>query len=180
MYTLTAEERTALESVAAAVGVAPESLYRLIQFESGWDPQAKNPNSSARGLIQFIDGTAQWLGYDSSEDLVSRYPDRVSQLNGPVAEYLSKYAPYSGEQSLFMAVFYPAARTWEPDEKFPSWVVDVNPGIETPADYMAAVYAAQPMTQQQIASAIGLPGALRAGALLLIIGAVVALYYYNA
>jgi hypothetical protein len=30
--------------------------------ESGGDAQAKNPQSTASGLFQFLDGTANWVG----------------------------------------------------------------------------------------------------------------------
>jgi hypothetical protein len=45
------------------------SLYTLINNESGWNPQAANPTSSARGLGQFLDTTGQeyGLGPDASK-----------------------------------------------------------------------------------------------------------------
>lgn len=39
-------------------------LRRLAEVESGMNPLAKNPNSSAGGLFQFIDSTAQQYGLD--------------------------------------------------------------------------------------------------------------------
>jgi hypothetical protein len=32
-------------------------LYKVIDCESSWNPNAKNPNSTATGLAQFLDGT---------------------------------------------------------------------------------------------------------------------------
>jgi hypothetical protein len=154
-YILNQEERAALQDVADDLGIQPESLYRLINFESKWDPLAANPRSSAKGLIQFIDSTAQWLGYKDSAELVDRAPTVVAQLTGPVREYLRRHGPYDTEYSLFMAVFYPAAVTWPPDQEFPAAVQEVNPGIKTPADYVAMVYNAEPLTQNEIRSAIG-------------------------
>lgn len=37
------------------------TLYNLIQCESSWDIDADNPNSTASGLAQFLDGT--WNNY---------------------------------------------------------------------------------------------------------------------
>jgi hypothetical protein len=180
MRKLTDSERAALIETAETVGANPDSLYRLIQFESAWNPQAKNPTSSARGLIQFIDSTAADLGFTDSLELVTQFPTIEDQLLGPITTYLVQYGPFDNDQALFMAVFYPAARTWEPDDPFPDWVASANPGIETPADYMQAVYAAHPMTPEQIAAAIGLPGAALGGAtIILIVGAALALVYYN-
>lgn len=129
-----------LTDVANDIGTNPKWLSQLIQFESGWNPQAHNPNSSARGLIQFTDKTAQSLGYDSSADLVQRNPDTNTQLAFPVREYLRRYAPLDTDQALFMAVFYPSAKEWPLDKEFPQFVQDVNPGIVTVRDYMNMVY----------------------------------------
>lgn len=131
--------REALNQVAAELGVAPDLLSALIDFESGWSATARNPKSSARGLLQFIDSTARSLGYKDSADLVEKNPTIEAQLRGPVKQYLKKYAPFPTEQSLFMAVFYPAARNWEPNRPFPPKVQKANPGIKTPADYLAFV-----------------------------------------
>lgn len=131
-------ERATMELIAARLGVLPADLHQLIDFESKWNPNAKNPRSSARGLLQWTDSTSKDLGYKSSLDLVQKNPSVLDQL--PIVErYLSKYKPYTGKQSLFMAVFYPAARNWEPTRLFPANVQKVNPGIKTPGDYIAFV-----------------------------------------
>lgn len=132
-------EKTALQTVAARLAVSPTWLYNLIQFESRWSPTAKNPRTSARGLIQFVDSTAKDLGYADSADLVDENPTREAQLLGPVYNYLKQYAPFSTEQSLYMAVFYPRARNWPPNQPFPAKVQAVNPGIKTPMDYVSWV-----------------------------------------
>lgn len=174
MVTLTNAERKSLATTAATVGTTPEALYRLILAESNWDPQAKNPTSSARGLIQFIDSTAQDLGFESSADLVEMFPDRISQLEGPITTYLVQYGPFANEQELFMAVFYPAARTWPPDREFPQWVQDANAGISTPAEYVQFVRDKQDVSDFQIAAMVR-PWA----GVLLIAGAAVALWYFT-
>lgn len=79
-----------------------------------------------------------------ADTLVTKYPTRISQLKGPVHDYLKKWAPYSGtEQNLYMAVFYPDARYWSPFKQFSSDVQHDNPGIKTPADYIKKVNAAK-------------------------------------
>lgn len=60
---LTKAEWTALKDTAANLGMSWEPLYKLINFESGWDPKARNPRSGARGLIQFMPRTAASMGY---------------------------------------------------------------------------------------------------------------------
>ena len=66
--------------LAARLGVATSWLVDLIQFESGWDPKARNPISGARGLIQFLHSTAKGLGYEDADDLVRRNPTATQQL----------------------------------------------------------------------------------------------------
>jgi len=179
MYKLSTTEAGILASVAAEVGTTPASLYRLIAYESAWNPLAENPRSSAKGLIQFIDSTAEWIGFpNGSGQLVQEFPTIAGQLDGPVREYLKRYGPYSDEYQLFMAVFYPAARTWPADQEFPANVQAVNPGIRTPADYVAAVYKSGDYTDQTVASAIG-KAALSAGVILALVAGGFLLYYYN-
>lgn len=139
MIALSSDERQALEDVAADLGIPALWLNREIAFESGWRPNAKNPSSSARGLIQFMNKTARSMGYASSNDLVAKHPTRESQLRGPVLDYLRKFMPFTTEQSLYLSVFYPAARHWGLEREFPADVQTWNPGIVTVRDYVEHV-----------------------------------------
>jgi hypothetical protein len=129
---------TALRDVAARLGVAVDQLAALIDFETAgtWDPAKSNPYSSARGLLQFLDGTARDLGYEDAEDLVRRHPTVESQLRGPVLAYLSKWAPFATDVALAMSVFYPAFRGALETQEFPEHVQAANPGIVTVGDYV--------------------------------------------
>lgn len=137
---LTVDERQALEDVADDLGVEVVWLWALIEFESGWNPTIKNPTSSARGLIQFMNATAREMGYSSSLHLVIKNPTREKQLRGPVLDYLRDWMPYPTAQSLFMGVFLPAARFWPEDSEFPEKVQAANPGIVTVGDYVQHVW----------------------------------------
>jgi len=140
-----------LQNVAASLGMQPEWLYRVIMFESNGDPQkraymplnaaqiAKDPSIApvyARGLIQFTDSTAKSLGFESALDLVTQYPDIDSQLANPVFNYFKQFQPFPTAQSVYLSVFYPAARNWSPGQQFPDSVKASNPGINTPQDYV--------------------------------------------
>ena len=137
---LTKRENKALSFISNQLGVKKSKLYALIKFESNFKPFAKNPNSSARGLIQFINSTARGLGYKNSLDLIKKNPTIEKQILGPVYKYLSNYKPFPHDQALFMSVFYPKARYWFEFWPFPKRVKKDNPGINNPYDYMTHIY----------------------------------------
>src|SRR5687768_2873369 len=87
MRDLTAIETQALHVAARVINCDPRDLRGLIEFESGWDPAAKNPISGARGLIQFMNATALGLRYDNADQIVLLHPTRESQLLGPVIRH---------------------------------------------------------------------------------------------
>ncbi len=129
-----------VNEIAAEFGVHPSILAGIIQNESGWNPTIKNPVSSARGLIQFIDSTAKSLGFPGgSAELVAKYPDIDSQLSGPVRAYYKKFAPYANENEFILATFYPAYRKKPLDTALPANVVAVNPGLNTIGDYVSRI-----------------------------------------
>lgn len=49
-------------------GAEWQALDELIRLESGWNPQAKNPKSTAFGLFQFLDSTWKNTGVTKSTD----------------------------------------------------------------------------------------------------------------
>lgn len=53
---------TGFKALEAQYGLPEGYLERTAQIESGGNPNAQNPNSSAGGLFQFIDSTAQQYG----------------------------------------------------------------------------------------------------------------------
>lgn len=128
-----------LNQISGILEINPDWLYKLIDFESSWNPQAINKKTIAAGLIQFMPKTARELGFSDSIDLIKKLPEINDQLEYAVKPYLLKYRPFISPQSLYMAVFYPAARFWEPTKKFPENVTRYNPGIETPSDYVEYV-----------------------------------------
>lgn len=138
---LSASDILAAESVAKALSVPIDWLLSLIEFETAgtFSPTVKNPLSSARGLIQFMDETARGMGYAGSADLVAKHPTFDGQLKGPVYAYLKKYMPFLTKQSLYMAVFYPKYRNVSPDTLFSAAIRNVNPGIDTVQSYVDKV-----------------------------------------
>ncbi len=135
---LTDSEKSLLDTIAMQLQVDTDNLFKLIRFESKWNPQAKNTLSSARGLIQFTNKTAQSLGFKDSLDLVTKYPTISDQL--PIVKrYLQAFAPFANKQELYLSVFFPAYRKKNPNTIFPGSVRVVNPGIVKIADYVNKV-----------------------------------------
>ncbi len=147
-----------LNAVAASLGMNPAWLYNVISLESNWDPDAYN-KSGAVGLIQFMPKTLKDYGMLSTQlaakiptgtvpeavkqevrnEFLAKYPDVVSQLQGPVQKYFKRYGSYPTEQSVYMTVLYPAYRNASLDTPFDAAVQAQNPGIKTVGDYVALV-----------------------------------------
>lgn len=97
-----------VNSVSTDLGINPNDLLRVIEFETGksFSPAVKSPNSSATGLIQFMGATAKDLG-TTTEALAAM--TRAEQM-----DYVAKYlAPYKGKiknfGDLYLAVHWPKA-----------------------------------------------------------------------
>ena len=173
---LNQSEKEAFYDVASELRISdPQWLIDLVDFETAgtFSPKIKNPLSSARGLIQFLDSTARDLGYGGSLDLVQKNPTVESQLKGPVYDYLRPYSPYTQEFQLYMAVFFPAARKYTPDTSFARIFQDLyggdwqrrytnfeksNPGITTPRDYMNALKKKSVLIRVSIPAALLIAG----------------------
>jgi hypothetical protein len=121
-----------LITLAGYLGAQPAWIANVIQFESQWNPAAKNPNGSATGLIQFVEDTARKLGTTTASlrtlSVLDQWP------------YVEAYfSPYKGrltsQSAVFMAVFYPSAIGKGDAFAFPASVTRVNPGIYTAGDY---------------------------------------------
>ena len=140
MKILNKSEEQSLKNAASILKVKKDHLFNLINFESRFNPMAMNPQSTAKGLIQFVDKSAQNLGYADSYDLILKNPTIELQLKNCVVPHLKWFMPFPTEQSLYMAVFYPVARNWPLTKVFPKTVTDSNPTIKTPYDYIKKVY----------------------------------------
>jgi hypothetical protein len=91
---------------SAKLGILPEWLMVAMYFESKLNSKARNPNSSATGLIQFMEATAKGLG-TSTEKLY--FMPQITQLSY-VYKYLNRYAgKMKSLGDVYLAIFYPAA-----------------------------------------------------------------------
>lgn len=83
------------KAAAAKYGIPEDLFLRLIQQESGWNPNAVS-NKGARGLAQLMPGTAQHMGVNSH--------DPVQNLHGG-ARYLRMMYNQFGDWRLALAAY---------------------------------------------------------------------------
>ena len=105
---LSAEFKQKVASIGKELDVDPNFLMAVMSFESGLDPKAKNPRSTATGLIQFMKATAEDLGTSTA---ALRRMSGVQQLDF-VKTYFEKRIRERGKlktiEDTYMAVLYPA------------------------------------------------------------------------
>lgn len=132
---MTPSLRKRLFQVAHVLRTSPQSLWKLIDFESRWNPLAGQGRAKGPwGLIQFLPSTLTSLGL-TPEQLFALTAEQQLDV---VQRYLAHY-DVTTEQRLYMAVFYPAAQQWPPSKAFPEHVQKANPGIATVQDYLDLV-----------------------------------------
>jgi hypothetical protein len=91
---------------SAGAEISTDDLYRIIEFETAgsWSPSVKAATSSATGLIQFLESTAEGLG-TSTEALAAM--TRAEQMEF-VQRYLEPYADrIQNFGDLYMAIHWP-------------------------------------------------------------------------
>lgn len=94
--------------IETKIGLKPEWLTACMKFESNLNPKARNPNSSASGLIQFMSATAQNLGTNIA---AIREMGPMEQL-GYVYKYFQQIRDDwtgLGIEDVYMAILWPVA-----------------------------------------------------------------------
>ena len=123
-----------VKSVANSLGMEPIDLLSAMNLESArsFDPAKRNPNSSATGLIQFLESTINGLSgglVDRSGNIIRRgtvdtealtYMSRVEQMDW-VEKYFRSWKwpggmPNPTLANVYMTIFLPASRFAQPDE----------------------------------------------------------------
>lgn len=113
------EFRRKVVRIATDVCIDPSWLMACMQFESRLNPAARNPGSSATGLIQFMDATARSLGTTTGALADMSAEEQL--------DYVARYfKPYTGRISCvsdcYMAILWPSAIGADPT------AVIFNPG----------------------------------------------------
>lgn len=93
------EIRSVISEAAARHGVDPNALLTIAWIESKGNPNAKNPNSSAGGLFQFIDSTARGYGLSNKFDpaQAADAAARLARDNSSALESVLGRKPTAGE-----------------------------------------------------------------------------------
>lgn len=91
--------RQVISDAAARYGVDPNALLVIASIESGGNPNAKNPKSSAGGLFQFIDSTARAYGLQNKFDAAqsAEAAARLARDNSDALERVLGRKPTTGE-----------------------------------------------------------------------------------
>lgn len=163
-----------LVSIAKDVDADPGLLADLIWYESAetFSPSVRNPKpgSTATGLIQFIETTAEDLG-TSTAYLASLSAEE--QADVWVRKYLRRVYDTRGslavESDLYMAVFYPKAIGQGLDYAFGAYVTEWNRSATTRdyRDYVRGKSLLGPLLPSS-SSSNSKPAAAGAGVLILL------------
>lgn len=116
--------RVKVREVAARLGFDPNWLMAVMGFETGYtfSPAARNPGSTATGLIQFIESTARGLGTSTAQ--LARMT-AVQQLDFVERYYQPQAARIRNLGDAYLAVLWPLA-VGMPDS-FIMWQKDEGP-----------------------------------------------------
>lgn len=92
----TAELQAYAADAARRNGVPVNAFLWQIGAESGWDPKAQNPKSSAGGIAQFIDTTAQHFGINKWDpkqalDAAAKYDAQLYKQTGDWETVMERY-----------------------------------------------------------------------------------------
>jgi len=128
-----------LKIVSKNLNIEPNWLLTVMYKESRINPYAVNKISGASGLIQFMDKTAQGLGYNIND---IREMSAAGQLD--VVEKYLKGGAYHNLFDLYLKVFYPVAIGKADDfvigsERSSEWTAKVanqNPAISKGKSYI--------------------------------------------
>lgn len=101
---ITAEFLNKVVDISGKLSINPDDLMAIMVFESGLNPAYKNPNSSASGLIGFMDDTATGLN-TTTEKL--RSMSAVEQLDYVYKYYEWKAGKMESLGDIYMATLWP-------------------------------------------------------------------------
>lgn len=121
--------------LADDLGMSPNHVMAVMAFETGrrFTPDVKNPNSSATGLIQFMNATATSLGTTTAELAAMTAEDQLNYVWKYFSRTIKARGPLRSLGDVYAAVLNPVG-IGKPDD-FPYWVTGssayaVNAGLD--------------------------------------------------
>lgn len=92
--------------IESKIALKPEVLLPCMKFESNLNPKARNPQSTASGLIQFMAGTAKNLGTTIEK---IRTMDAMGQLSYVYKYFADQREDWTGMSvaDVYMAILWP-------------------------------------------------------------------------
>lgn len=109
--TLTPERLQATSSVSEALGVDHRDLLSLMHFETRgtFSPSVRNSRSTATGLIQFLESTANELGTSTKELSKMSFEEQMEYVQKYFELQKRRHGPIKDLKDLYMAVLWPSA-----------------------------------------------------------------------
>jgi hypothetical protein len=107
---LNATSRVVSNLRSAGAQITEDDLFRIIEFETNgtWSPSVKAPTSSATGLIQFLEGTAQGLGTSTAELAQMSRAEQMAYVERYLQNTIRERGPIRNFGDLYMAIHWPA------------------------------------------------------------------------
>ena len=102
-------------AIAAGQDVDPSDLMACMYFESKLNPEARNPNSSASGLIQFMTDTAVELGTTIEAIRAMTAMEQLELVGQYFAMRQEQFGKIKDLASCYMAILFPKAIPWPDD-----------------------------------------------------------------
>ena len=120
-----------VRATAVEVGTSPEWLMTVMHFETAGSLSPAETNSLGyTGLIQFGTSAATELGTTTNNLRSMSHTQQMDYVRNYLKIVKSRYnADYTIFENLYLAVFYPAALNWGPNQKFPAAVASANPSF---------------------------------------------------
>lgn len=140
---LTADRASSIARVAGEIGMDPNDLAQIISFETGgtFSPNARNPNSSATGLIQKMkDPDGKYYGYsrdelggmsfdDQMEKVVKRYFQDRGFSDGRLHTLAEGYEAVAGSGYKRGSKAYELNKVWDANS---DGVIDRHEAVNSP------------------------------------------------
>jgi len=105
---LSAAFKAKVVEIGKKLEVDPNFLMAVMSFESRIDPKARNPLSTATGLIQFMKATAEDLGTSTSALLRMSDIQQLDFVETYFQKRIRERGPLKTIEDVYMAVLFPA------------------------------------------------------------------------